>query len=221
MSTRHNARRAAFTLPLALLVVNSVFAQPVDVKQKPSQFKVEPINPIPACWTQQPDAAMTIQKDANGDLYAHVDSKGTAYHSNGCSFFVVDVTLPRTFRIDSSLIRHVKIYGQYQDVQLDKNNCEAAAFRLVISKRIVNSRHAGFLKALDINQPSGVFNSDPDSWCYLGDTSGLSPWTPGLAIKIPELSDAKARSDTLYRVLLLPRIKGQPRAARVGWTWEY
>ena len=207
----------------ALLFIILVIPASAQTPQKPTEQRptatrprpqVEPTfaNKIKVCLDRPADAVMTAQ-NTNGDYSGQVDSTRAAYayDANDCEYFMVDVILPEGFKVSGQhTINRITISGQFSSMTaFTENTCPQASFRTIIYKSYPNSTEK--LKVHDINH-RGVWLSGGSGGFNLCDffTEGKKP----LEVDIPE---GGVGIKTTYRVLVLPKLNGQPRRAKVKW----
>lgn len=199
----------------ALLLIILVTPAGAQTPRRPTATRPRPqvtfADEIKRCLARPADAVMTAQKNANGSYSGQVDSTRATYanDANDCEYFVVDVILPEGFKVSGHLtINKIRIFGQFSNMtSFTANNCEQASFRTIIYQS--SSRGAESFVERHRSDHEGNWPTEPDAFqiCYFAGQNSLE-------VNIPE---AGVGNTTTYRVLVLPKVNGQPGRARVGW----
>jgi hypothetical protein len=185
--------------------------KPTAPRPRP-QFEVTFADRIKPCLVRPADAVMTAQKNANGSYSGQVDSTRATYanDANDCEYFVGDVIVPEGFKVSGPFtINKIRISGEFSDMTaFTESNCNQASFRTVVYQSSLqaggsfNERHRSHHEG-HWGEP-GAFQI-----CYF-----FNEGHNYLEVDIPE---GGVRHTTTYRVLVLPKVNGQPRRARVKW----
>ena len=163
---------------------------------------------IKRCLTRSADAVMTAQKNASGHYSGQVDSTGVTYANDDCKYFIVDVILPAGFKVGGpTTMNSIRISGEFSDMwAFTQNNCTQASFRTIVSQLqgggSFNERHRSYSRG---------------QWTGNDDLSPCRFFSEGrnyLEVNLPEGGVGNTRT---YRVLVSPKLNGQPRQARVKW----
>lgn len=167
-----------------------------------------PINNVLISTCTGSDASMTVGKTAQGYYFDHRTSNGTTYTAGCNSAYVVDVIVPGSYKIDG-IGKAISIGGGFDSLpwsQLNQYNCDNATESVQIYKwtgswQLINSQNVQgtWVPFLDMGiQPLCALSSPirvlPPSFSYLTD---------------------------VYRVMVRPKLYGNPVQARVSWTWTY
>ena len=202
------ACQAALFLVL-LVVLASAQTQPRPTAQKPTPTRPRPqvtfADEIKRCLTRPADAVMTAQKNADGYYSGQVDSTQATYANDDCKYFIVDVILPEGFKIigGPTIRNSISIYGEFTDKwSFTQNNCPQASVRTNVSQLEGGSftqRHSSYSR--------GKWTGNEGlSLCHFSSES--------LEVNLPV---GGVGITTTYRVLVSPKLNGQPRQARVKW----
>jgi hypothetical protein len=223
---------ACALLVLAPLAVSAQQPKPTPRPSRQQRTTPEPvaeaqaIKALTVCKEVSPDVVLTVQKSRNGTHYARVESNGTGYNLDDCPYYVVDVTLPGAFRFPAgSYLNEIRIYAGFQGPTLTETDCAAASFSLIIYKRMSSARSPDFTKVADVNPVKAKWKYNGDlTWCDVGypsiTLSEVDLRWPALKVDVPPISDTTARSDSIFRVLVLPKLRGEARPAMVGWRGD-
>ena len=200
----------------ALLLIILVIPAGAQTQRRPTATKPTPTRARPQvtfadeikrCLTRPADAVMTAQKNASNYYSGQVDSSGTTYANDDCDYFMVDVILPEGFKVTGgpTIRNSIRIYGTFSDPwSFTQNNCPQASIRTIVSQLqeggSFNERHRSY--------STGQWSGNEDlSVCHF--------FNDGLQINLPEGGVSNTRT---YRVLVSPKLNGQPRQARVKWS---
>ena len=182
-----------------------------------TQRKPVAVPNVTGCLDRTADAVMTVRKSPEGYYFAHVESDGTAYHTDsaGCGYFVVDVVLPRGFRMDNPLASGIKISWQFGSSQaLTESNCSNASLDALVYKKPYTPG-ANFDRIRQ-QRWQGVWSParlETQALCLFG------AWPGGNLLKIAVPKDGVVLT-SVYRVLVLPKLDGQAKQARLDWHWQ-
>ena len=207
-------RACQATLLLIVLVMpGGAQTQRRPASQRPTATRPRPqvtfADEIKRCLTRPADAVLTAQKNASGLYSGQVDSTGVTYANDDCGYFMVDVILPEGFKITGHLtLNKIRIYGQFSNMtSFTENNCKQASFRTIIYQS--SSRGAEGFVERHRSDHEGNWPRDSGAFqiCYFGGQNSLE-------VNLPEGGLSNTRT---YRVLVSPKVNGQPRPAMVGW----
>jgi hypothetical protein len=186
--------------------------KPTTTRPRP-KFEITSADRIRPCLARPADAVMTAQKNANGSYSGQVDSTRATYanDANDCEYFVVDIILTEGLNvIGPHTINQIRISGEFSNMMgFTQNNCPQATFRTIVYQSSLqeggsfNERHRSYHEGNWPGEP------DPFQICYFS-----SEGQNYLEVNIPE---GGVGNTTTYRVLVLPKVNGQPRRARVKW----
>jgi hypothetical protein len=184
--------------------------RPTATRPRP-QFEVTFADKIKPCLARPADAVMTAQKNANGSYSGQVDSTRATYatDANDCEYFVVDVIVPEGFKVSGPLtINRIRISGEFSNMMaFTENTCTQASFRTIVYQSSLRGGES-FVERHRSHHEGHWGGPDAFQICYFGEGPN------SLEVNIPE---GGVGNTTTYRVLVLPKVNGQPRRARVKW----
>jgi len=156
---------------------------------------------------------MTAQKNGNGSYSGQVDSTRATYanDANDCEYFVVDIILPKGLKVSGlHTINKIRISGEFSNMMgFTQNNCPQATFRTIVYQSSL--QEGGSFNERYRSYHEGKWPREPDAFLIC---NFFSPGQNYLEVNIPE---GGVGNTTTYRVLVLPKVNGQPRRARVEW----
>lgn len=216
--------RALVVAALAFMAFSMRGAGPSSLHQQPyKKPKLAPssrgtyltLNPSGLPAKADAHATLTVQKSPEGDFFGYVDSKETDYAKNGSEYFVVDVIIPATFKMDHA--QFIKIYASETAWQLAQSNralCIASQTNWIVikRKRLPNSRDFTYEYVQGEKKNGKWVASQPDvpSRCENGVSMGIRIPTP----------ESEVRQATVYRVMVQAKVSGQFKQVRVSWCWS-
>ena len=164
-----------------------------------------------------PDATMTAGKTFSGNYSDHRSSVGIAYSLDCQAYYMVDIALAGTY--NAPQVGNAITIGGGFDVGnvITEQACPSATESVAIYKRTEVLGSFSPWQLVKSQYAVGHWLPSPDigSQPYCALSTSLRVTAPAGAPGLASLAVDH------YRVMVLPKLFGQPSPARVSWSWSY